>query len=297
MKKQSTPIENTTPKCKFQTSKLIRKRYAVCTRTLQRWDKTGKVKTIRTPTNKRLYDAERIAELMGDESWNATECVDENNYDIERAKKSIGYARVSGYAQKEDLERQVADLKVVYPDHRIITDIGSGLNYNRKGLRTLVREVCKGSVEEVVVMHKDRLCRYGVELLELIFKEFGTNLVVHDRASEKSEVSGGKNQEGSSMCELADDLIAITTFFVARHHGKRGAEKAKERKRRKEQELAILQQDEVPAIAQTGTWLRCNEGEKEGSSKSQKDTEEGEKENGNERGSKKDSANSLIPNN
>ena len=67
MKKRATPDENAESKCKFQTSKLIRKRYTVCTKTLQRWDKSGKVKTLRTPTGKRLYDAERIAELMGDD--------------------------------------------------------------------------------------------------------------------------------------------------------------------------------------------------------------------------------------
>jgi hypothetical protein len=86
-------------------------------------------------------------------------------------------------------------------------------------LRSILERVHGGTVEEVVVMHRDRLCRYGQELIDFIFTHSKTRLVVH-----------GKIVGEDSTRELADDLLAITTIFVARHNGQRSA--ANKRKRR-----------------------------------------------------------------
>ena len=139
----------------------------------------------------------------------------------ENKRSGIIYARVSSSNQKEagDLQRQVEDLQNSYPGYYVIKDVGSGLNFKRSGLQDLLERVHKGTVSEVVVRHKDRLCRYGLELLEFIFKKAGTKLVVLSQ-----------EQEATSTKELADDLLAITTVFVARHNGQRSAENRRKRK-------------------------------------------------------------------
>jgi predicted site-specific integrase-resolvase len=132
----------------------------------------------------------------------------------------ILYARVSSAKQKEDLERQCSDLLKLYPEHTILLkDVGSGVNFKRRGLQALLDRVYKGVVKEVVVMHKDRLARIGCELLEFTFEKFGTKLVVHSQSQDDSDEH--------------DDLMSIISVFVASHHGKRGAEN---RKRRREED-------------------------------------------------------------
>ena len=135
--------------------------------------------------------------------------------------EKIIYARVSSAHQKEDLQCQIQDLQTAFPDHAVVSDVGSGLNFKRKGLRSLLDKVLNGVVKEIVVMYKDRLCRYGSELLEFIFKKTGTEFVVY----------GQDEKHQSDTQELADDLLATTTVFVARNNGKRSAENRRRKKR------------------------------------------------------------------
>lgn len=136
-------------------------------------------------------------------------------------KRSYIYARVSSAKQKGDLDRQIQDLQEAYPGHVVIRDIASGVNFKRKGLQTILEHVLSGLVNEVVVMHRDRLARIGADLLEFIFSKVGTKLVVH-----------GTNADAEDKHDLADDLLAVTTLFVASYNGRRAAEN---RKRRKEE--------------------------------------------------------------
>jgi len=135
-------------------------------------------------------------------------------------KRSYIYARVSSIKQKGDLDRQVEDLQKAYPGHIVIRDIASGVNFKRKGLQTILEHVLSGLVEEVVVMHRDRLARIGADLLEFIFSKVGTKLVVH-----------GTNADAEDKHDLADDLLAVTTLFVASYNGRRAAENRKRRKK------------------------------------------------------------------
>ena len=148
----------------------------------------------------------------------------ENACKEQEKKARIIYARVSSSHQKKagDLQRQIDDLKQTYPGYEVISDVGSGLNYKRRGFKTILERVNKGLVEEVVVRHKDRLCRYGLELVEWILEKAGTRLVVLSQSAE---------QTPDATRELADDLLAITTVFVARHNGQRSAENRRRRKR------------------------------------------------------------------
>jgi predicted site-specific integrase-resolvase len=110
-------------------------------------------------------------------------------------------------------------LKSEYPNHDVISDIGSGLNWHRKGLRTLLEGVYNNDIGEVVVTYRDRLCRFGFELLEWVFEKHQVKLVVLDSLpQENSSTSAG---------ELAEDLLAITTYFVAKNNGCRASRNRK----------------------------------------------------------------------
>jgi predicted site-specific integrase-resolvase len=134
-------------------------------------------------------------------------------------RRSYIYARVSSAKQRNDLDRQIDDLKKAYPGHDIIKDVASGVNFKRKGLQTLLEHVLAGLVSEIVVMHRDRLARIGCDLLEFIFNKAGTKLVVH-----------GTDEDAEDHHDLADDLLAVTTLFVASYNGRRAAENRKRRR-------------------------------------------------------------------
>lgn len=120
------------------------------------------------------------------------------------------YGRVSTHAQKGDLERQVEFLLSGREDYKVIKDIGSGLNFKRKGLQTLLDSASKGELGEVVVTHRDRLSRFAFELLEDVFsRTSGAKIVVlnDDRESREQELVG--------------DIISIITVFSSRIYGLR----------------------------------------------------------------------------
>lgn len=96
----------------------------------------------------------------------------------------------------------------------IITDIGSGINYNKKGLNQLIDMVTNSEVEKIVVLYKDRLIRFGYELIENLCNKFGTTIEIID------------NTEKTEQQELVEDLVQIVTVFSCRLQGKR-ANKAK----------------------------------------------------------------------
>ncbi len=133
-------------------------------------------------------------------------------------KKVIGYCRVSSQKQKDDLERQIKYVKEYMKakgyKFEIITDIGSGINYNKNGLNKLVDMITDGGVEKIVVLYKDRLVRFGFELIENICKKYGTTIEIIDNTE--------KNEEQ----ELVEDLVQIMTVFSCKLQGKR-ANKAK----------------------------------------------------------------------
>ena len=96
----------------------------------------------------------------------------------------------------------------------IITDIGSGINYNKKGLNQLIDMVTNSEIEKIVVLYKDRLIRFGYELIENLCNKFGTTIEIID------------NTEQTEQQELVEDLVQIVTVFSCRLQGKR-ANKAK----------------------------------------------------------------------
>jgi predicted site-specific integrase-resolvase len=130
---------------------------------------------------------------------------------VKKDRKKICYCRVSSRKQKEDLIRQIEFLKNKYPTYEFITDIGSGINYNREGLKKIIEYIIQGSVEEIVVTYKDRLTRFGFELIEWMLEKYsqGKIIVVN------------KSEEKTPMEELTKDIITIMNVFVAKVNGLR----------------------------------------------------------------------------
>jgi predicted site-specific integrase-resolvase len=120
---------------------------------------------------------------------------------------------VSSAHQKADLQRQVTLLRShVGPETTILANTASGINFQRAGLKTLLERTCRGLVKQVVVTHRDRVCRFAYELFKSLCENHGVSIVVL-----------GEDAPPGSERELADDLLAVTTVFVARHNGRRAA--------------------------------------------------------------------------
>ena len=190
----------------YKSAIYFRRKYDVSSEFLRTRGETGQVGTIRTSTNgRRKYNVRDVEKLFDDTSPSSA------------GKLIIIYARVSSAKQKEDLERQRDDLVKSYPEHtQVFTDIGSGVNFKRKGLGKLLELVCEGLVQKVIVSYKDRLARVGYDCLEQVFQHHGTEIVVHNQNLQ--------DEDGHT-----DDLIAIVTSFVASHHGRRASEHRKRR--------------------------------------------------------------------
>jgi predicted site-specific integrase-resolvase len=131
------------------------------------------------------------------------------------AKFTITYARVSSHDQKQDLERQDLVLQAYctqkgWTNITPIKDLGSGLNYKKKGLRKLIDLLLDGSVERLVITNKDRLLRFGAELIFSICEHQGVEVVILN-----------KKEDSSFEEDLAQDVLEIITVFSARLYGSR----------------------------------------------------------------------------
>ena len=142
--------------------------------------------------------------------YNLNKYIQENNIKINH-KKKICYCRVSSQKQKNDLERQIDMMKQLYPNHIIISDIASSLNFKRKGLLKIINLAIRNEIEEVIVAYKDRLARFGFELIETILKE-NSNATIKIL---------NKTKEKTSAEELTEDVIAIMNVYVAKINGLR----------------------------------------------------------------------------
>jgi YD repeat-containing protein len=175
------------------------------TKTLQKWDREGRLKAHRSPqSNRRFYTHDQYLEYMGLKAHNGG--------------KTIVYARVSTAAQKPDLVNQMAALKAYCESRQIkvdewMQDIGSGLNYKRKQFGRLMEQVELGQVRRIIIAHRDRLVRFGYDYFDALCERHNTELIVVNGDSLSPEQ------------ELVQDLIAIVTVFSARLQGLRSYKK------------------------------------------------------------------------
>ena len=171
------------------------KRIGKTVKTLQRWDNSGKLIAHRTPTNRRFYTEQQYNDFMGVATKND--------------RVNVVYARVSTANQKDDLNNQVEFLKA-YCDangvvvNEVITDVGSGLNYNRKKWNTLLDNVIAGNVNTIYVAFPDRFIRFGFDWFQHFCEKFDTKIIVVN------------NQKLSPEQELTEDLINIIHAFNCR---------------------------------------------------------------------------------
>ena len=130
---------------------------------------------------------------------------------INQVKRKICYCRVSSSKQKEDLKRQIEVMTQKYPNYDIISDIGSGLNLNRDGLKKIIDWGIKGEIDTVVIAYKDRLARFGYELIERIIVDYSQGKIKIEN----------KKEEATPEEELTKDIVAIMNIFVAKMNGLR----------------------------------------------------------------------------
>lgn len=171
----------------------------VSKQTLRRWEKEGKIKVFRTPQNHRRYDISSIQGYSKKQPLN-------------NEKITIGYARVSSHDQKNDLITQSNLLEAYIAKngwkYEIIQDLGSGLNYNKKGLKKLITLICTQSIQRLVLINKDRLLRFGSELIFALCEQFGVEIIIINSTKDLTFED-----------ELVQDVLEIITVFSARLYG------------------------------------------------------------------------------
>ena len=170
--------------------------------TLRRWEREGLLKPARTDGGHRRYSEQDLLMILSKKNMISTE----NRY-------TIGYCRVSTSTQKDDLQRQIDCVSSYCAakgyQFKIITDIGSGLNYKKTGLNKLIELICTSQIDRIVLNYKDRLVRNGFELIEKICK-------MHNVEIEIINLSEDNNQS-----ELVEDVLAIITVYSAKLYGSR----------------------------------------------------------------------------
>ena len=174
--------------------------------TLRRWEAEGKLIPERTAGRQRRYD---LAKLKPDLFLGAPQ-----------DRKTIAYARVSCHDQKDDLEKQKQVLELYCAKQgwtfEVIADLGSGMNYSKKGLKRLLDEIIEGRVGRLVITHKDRLLRFGAELVFAICEAKDVEVLIIN-----------KGVDTTFEEDLAKDVLEIITVFSARLYGSRSRQNQK----------------------------------------------------------------------
>ena len=189
---------------------------AISIPTLRRWDRGGSLTPdFRTTGGHRRYLLDKVKSFMGLGAVEAS---------AEAEKPVVLYSRVSSSKQKDDWERQAIDLRSYAKDNGIknfieIGDVGSGLNFKKRGFTRLLLHVLQGKVSEVVVAHKDRLLRFGVDMFSTVCRFSGIKLTIIDST----------NTLKSPSEELAADMLSVCASFACKTNGLRAAANRRQR--------------------------------------------------------------------
>lgn len=183
----------------FVTTRQAVKELGLHPNTLRKYADDGRIRVIRDAANRRRYDVETYLKLV-------------------KPTDIVGYARVSSAKQQDDLKRQVEYIHSVYPNIEVIKDVGSGLNFKRKGFRALLGQILSGHKLNVVVTHKDRLARFGTDIVKFLLESNNGELLVLNQDI-------GKSPEA----ELITDMLAILHHFSCRMHGRRSHQYKKDK--------------------------------------------------------------------
>lgn len=162
--------------------------------TLLRWEQAGLIQTVKTPKGQRRYDIDSV--IAAGANTGDTRAV-------------ILYCRVSSHSQKLDLAQQAEFLKSRYPKAELITEVGSGLNFKRKKFLAILERVLSGDVRMVIVAHRDRLCRFGFDLVSWFASRSKCEILVLNQTNLSPER------------EMVEDVLAIIHVFSSRLYGLR----------------------------------------------------------------------------
>lgn len=174
------------------------KKVGVTVTTLRRMHESGELIPAHiTRGGTRYYSTDQLKQFLPDEP--------------EKEKPVIGYCRVSTLSQKDELETQVSNVKAYMYARgyrfEIIQDTGSGINYKKKGLQSLIQKVNNQEVSKIVILDKDRLIGFGFELIEYLCELNHVEIEIIDNSGQSKEQ------------ELTDDLIKTITVFANRLYG------------------------------------------------------------------------------
>ncbi len=187
-------------KSNYVSGKTAKELLEVSDNTLRRWANEGKIDFIRNfEGGKRFYNINSLV-------TNSSSSVENVN-----SKRIYCYCRVSSANQKDDLERQITFMQQQFPNAIIIKDIGSGINWKRRGLLSLIQQVKNNQVEKVVIAFKDRLCRFAFELIEFFFNLYKVEILVLNHREENV----------SADVELSEDILSIIHVFSCKKMGQR----------------------------------------------------------------------------
>ncbi len=185
------------------------KELGVSAKTLRRWADEGKIPCERSHGGQRRFQLSDIRRVAPRKIQPLEDRI------------TINYARVSSHDQKADLQRQVQVLESYSGSHgwqfETIQDLGSGLNYKKKGLKKLLKRIMKGDVRRLVLTHKDRLLRFGAELVFTMCEEFETEVVIINKSTDDTTFEN----------ELVTDMLELITVFSARLYGSRSCKNKK----------------------------------------------------------------------
>ena len=175
--------------------------------TVRRWERSGKLKPERTLGGHRRYSEKDVQEALRIKV-------------ADKPKRNVIYCRVSSSGQKDDLKRQVEAMELFALGRGLIaetvTEIGSGMDMERPKFLKLVTDIISGDIGAVIVAHKDRLARFGFELVDSLAKTYGSEIIVVNY------------EKLSPQKEMVEDLMSIVHTFSCRLHGLRKYKKAKD---------------------------------------------------------------------
>jgi excisionase family DNA binding protein len=191
----------------FITMREASKFASVHPHTIRKYADAGKIKSFRTPTGQRRIHKGDLQKFCS---------APYPILEVPKSKKKVNnfiYSRVSSKKQMDDLHRQTLYIKSYRPEYASyisIHDVASGINFKRKGIQRILDEYIQGTLGELIVSHRDRLCRFGFELLQSVVEKSGGKIIVLDDENHKS-----------SEQELAEDLLSIVHIYSCKQMGKR----------------------------------------------------------------------------
>ena len=189
-------------KSEYMTTREAQDMLRVSAQTLRNWRAEGRIHVYTTPGGRPRYSRSELERIAGSSP-------------MPKAKRiTVGYCRVSTLGQKDDLERQKQVVQNYCENNgyrfKIMSDIGSGINFRRRSFCQMLDSILSGSVERIVVNYQDRLCRFGFDLIRQICDACCTEIEVINQTDDITDEK-----------ELAQDVISIITVFSARLYGKR----------------------------------------------------------------------------